>query len=92
VHVTRRARRARTERLLAARLEEVSLALETGGPARSDGMRLVELASAATERAVSLHLLSETEAAAIWTDASARHPAFSAAVRRAGVAPPRYSA
>jgi hypothetical protein len=87
--VTKQARRARTERLLAARLEEVSRALETGRPVRAEAMLLVEHASAATERAVSLRLLSETEAAAIWAETSTRHPAFDAAARRAGCGPAR---
>jgi hypothetical protein len=89
--VTRQARRARTERLLAAKLEEVSRALEAGRPARADAMVLIEHTSAATARAVSLRLLSETEAVAIWAEASTRHPAFDAAARRAGCAPALYA-
>jgi hypothetical protein len=90
--VTKQARRARTERLLAGRLEEVSRALECGRPPRAECVRLVELASAATERAVSLRLLSELQATAIWSDVSARHPVFHDAARRAGVQRAGYSA
>lgn len=78
----------RTERLLAAKLEEVSRALEAGCSARADAAVLVEHASAATRRAVTLRLLSETEAAAIWADTSMRHPAFDAVARRVAAAPP----
>jgi hypothetical protein len=84
--MTRQARRARTERLLAATLEDVSRALESGRPARADAMLLVERASAATVHAVSLRLLSEGEAAAIWSETTTRHPALEAAARRARVA------
>jgi hypothetical protein len=89
--MTLQARRERTERLLAAKLEEVSRALEAGCSARADAAILVEHASAATRRAVRLSLISEAEAAAIWADASMRHPAFDAVARRVAGAPRAHS-
>jgi hypothetical protein len=72
--MTERARRERTERLLVHRLDELAESLERSCAAASDVGRRLELASAATERAVALHLLSERRATAIWTEATLRHP------------------
>ena len=67
------ARRERTARLLAHRLDELAAALERPVPQVGATHRL-ELASLATERAVALRLISERRAAAIWADAVRRHP------------------
>ena len=77
--MTEKARRERTERLLAGRLEELGESLERCGAAAPVVERQLELASAATERAVALHLLSEQRATAIWAEAAERHPVLSTA-------------
>lgn len=77
--MTERARRERTERLLARRLEELAGSLERSGAAGVVVGRRLELASAATERAVQLRLLSERRATAIWAEATERHPILRAA-------------
>ena len=77
--MTERARRERTERLLTCRLEELGESLERSGAAGVVVERRLELASAATERAVALRLLSEQRATAIWADATERHPILSSA-------------
>jgi hypothetical protein len=77
--MTERARRERTERLLARRLEELGESLERSGAADPVVERRLELASAATERAVALRLLSERRATAIWSEAARRHPVLSTA-------------
>jgi hypothetical protein len=65
-------RRVRTERLLAAQLD--ALARTAVGLPPSEAARLVELASVATMRAVSLDLLRADRADEIWRDAHVRHP------------------
>lgn len=77
--MTERARRERTERLLARRLEELGESLERSGAAAPVVGRRLELASAATERAVALRLLSERRATAIWSEATERHPVLGTA-------------
>jgi hypothetical protein len=77
--MTEKARRERTERLLACRLEELGESLERSGAAGVVVERRLELASAATERAVALHLLDERRAEAIWAEAAERHPVLSTA-------------
>jgi hypothetical protein len=72
--MTEKARRERTERLLASRLEELGESLERSGAPGPAVERRLELASAATARAVELRLLSRPRAAAIWADATRRHP------------------
>jgi len=69
----------RTARLLALRLEELARALEQAGVPSQAAARLLESASVATMHAVSLDLVTSERAAAIWTDASDRHPALAAA-------------
>jgi hypothetical protein len=76
--MTEKARRERTERLLASRLEELAESLERSGAAGTVVGRRLELASAATDRAVELRLLDERRAAAIWADARRRHPVLAA--------------
>jgi hypothetical protein len=77
--MTEKARRERTARLLARRLEELAESLERSGAAGPVVGRRLELASAATERAVELRLLSERRATAIWAEATERHPVLTSA-------------
>jgi hypothetical protein len=76
--VTEKARRERTERILVSRLEELAGSLERSGAAGPVVDRRLELASAATHRAIELRLLDGTRAAAIWADATRRHPVLAA--------------
>jgi hypothetical protein len=76
--MTEKARRERTERILASRLEELAESLERCGAAGHDAERRLELASAATHRAIELRLLDGSRAAAIWADATLRHPVLAA--------------
>ena len=75
--MTEKARRERTERILASRLEELAGSLERSGAGGAAERRL-ELASAATHRAIELRLLDGSRAAAIWADATRRHPVLAA--------------
>jgi hypothetical protein len=70
--MTREARAERTANLLIARLEAV--ARTASQLPHADAVRLVELASVATTRAVALDLLCADRADAIWQDAFERHP------------------
>jgi hypothetical protein len=65
-------RTMRTERLLAARLEDVARA--AAGLPHGEAERLVELASVATMHAVELRLLGAEKADEIWHEAHVRHP------------------
>ena len=65
-------RAERTARLLAARLEDVARA--AAGLPHGESERLVEVASAATMRAVELDLLGAEQADEIWHEAHLRHP------------------
>jgi hypothetical protein len=76
--VTEQARRERTERLLASRLEELAGSLERSGAHEAGVERRLELASAATRRAIALRLLDGRRAADIWADATRRHPVLAA--------------
>jgi hypothetical protein len=76
--VTEQARRERTERLLAGRLEELAGSLERSGAPEPEVERRLELASAATRRAIELRLLDGRRAADIWADATRRHPVLAA--------------
>ena len=76
--MTESARRERTERLLTCRLEELAGSLERCGGHGPDAERRLELASAATHRAIELRLLDGRRAAAIWADATRRHPVLAA--------------
>jgi hypothetical protein len=76
--VTEKARRERTERILASRLEELAESLERSGAAGPVVERRLELASAATHRAIELRLLDGPRAAAIWAEATRRHPVLAA--------------
>jgi hypothetical protein len=76
--MTEEARRQRTERLLTSRLEELAGTLERGGADGPAMERRLELASAATDRAIELRLLDGRRAAAIWADAARRHPVLAA--------------
>lgn len=76
--VTTEVRSERTARLLALRLEELARALERAGAPAGAAARLLESASVATLHAVSLELVTSKRAAAIWNDASERHPVLSA--------------
>jgi hypothetical protein len=69
----------RTARLLAHRLEELARALEQAGAPPDAAARLLESASVATMHAVSLDLVTSERAAAIWTEASERHPVLTTA-------------
>jgi hypothetical protein len=62
-------------RRLTLRLEEVAVAVEHGSTGDAVA-RLLDLASVATEHAISLELLTEERAAAVWAAARARHPAL----------------
>jgi hypothetical protein len=62
----------RTANLLIARLE--ALARTANRLPHAEAVRLIELASVATMRAVALELLDAERADAIWREASARHP------------------
>ena len=62
-------------RRLTLRLEELAIAVEHGST--GDAVtRLLDLASVATEHAISLELLTEERAAAVWAAARSRHPAL----------------
>jgi hypothetical protein len=76
--MTEQARRERTERLLARRLEELGESLERSGAAGPVVERRLALASVATSRAIELRLLDGSRAAAIWAEARRRHPALAA--------------
>jgi hypothetical protein len=76
--VTEQARRERTERLLASRLEELAGSLERCGAHEPQAERRLEAASAATRRAIELRLLDGRRAADIWADATRRHPVLAA--------------
>jgi hypothetical protein len=77
--MTEKARRERTERLLTTRLDQLAESLERSGDPGHDVERRLELASAATARAVELRLLSRPRAVAIWADATRRHPVLDTA-------------
>ena len=62
----------RTANLLIARLE--ALARTANRLPHAEAVRLIELASVATMRAVALELLHADRADQIWRDAHARHP------------------
>ena len=70
--MTEDVRSNRTARLLVARLEAVAR-VATQLP-HEEVERLVELASVATMRAVSLELLRAERAEAIWREAHEKHP------------------
>jgi hypothetical protein len=72
-------RSERTAKLLALRLEELACALERSGAPPEAAARLLESASVATMHAVSLELVTSQRAAAIWNDASQRHPVLASA-------------
>ena len=76
--MTEKARRERTERLLASRLEELAGSLERSGAAGPVVERRLELASVATSRAIELRLLDGSRASAIWAEAMRRHPVLAA--------------
>ena len=83
--VTEEVRSERTARLLALRLEELARALERAAAPPTEAGRLLDAASVATMHAVSLELVTAGRAAAIWEDASRRHPALSDAALARGV-------
>ena len=62
-------------RRLTLRLEELAAAVEHGSTGEAVA-RLLDLASVATGHPVSLELLTEERAAAVWAAARARHPAL----------------
>jgi hypothetical protein len=62
-------------RRLALRLDELGAALEHGSDAEPVA-QLLGLASAATEHAVALNLLTTERAAEVWAAAETRHPAL----------------
>jgi hypothetical protein len=70
--VTEDARADRTARLLAARLDAV--ARVAGQLRHAEAERLVEVASIATMRAVTLELIRPEQADEIWREAFVRHP------------------
>jgi hypothetical protein len=72
--MTREVRAERTAKLLVARLDAVARA--SSQLPHADAVRLVELTSVATTRAVALDLLHADRARAIWDDALERHPAL----------------
>ena len=72
--VTEDARCRRTANLLVTRLE--ALARTADHLPQPAVERMVELASAATMRAVALELLEAERAESIWNDARRRHPAL----------------
>jgi hypothetical protein len=72
--MTHRTRRARTERILVARLEELARALALSGVPQESIARLLESASVATTNAVALNLISADAATEIWREAETRHP------------------
>jgi hypothetical protein len=72
--MTSETRSERTANLLIARLDD--LARTADHLPHPDVERLVELASAATVRAVALELLDAERAESIWQEAHARHPAL----------------
>jgi len=80
--VTRKARAARTERLLIGRLEELARALERSGAPSESISQLLESASIATVNAVALQLISAEAAETIWREVEDRHPEV-APLRRA---------
>ena len=88
--VTADARSERTARLLALRLEELARALERAGAPTDAATRLLESASLATMHAVSLDLVTSERAAAIWENATERHPVLTDAAleRRVAVRAP----
>ena len=67
-------RSQRTANLLVARLD--ALARTASQLPHCEAERLIELASVATMRAVSLQLLDDDRATAIWREAHDRHPAL----------------
>jgi hypothetical protein len=77
--MTEDARRDRTARMLAWRLEELAGTLERRGTPTRDATRQLELAVIATDHAVELDLLSREDASEIWRAAAGRHPVLRAA-------------
>jgi hypothetical protein len=73
-NMTSEARCERTANLLIARLDE--LARTADNLPHPEIERFVELASAATMRAIALELLDAERAESIWQEAHLRHPAL----------------